>query len=62
LEAGDQRLAVAAQRCPPRCRRKRAESKNRRGKCETGELAEHTPNLGMGFALGYIPIYGRTGP
>jgi len=62
LEAGDERFAVATQGCTPRRRRQRAESKNGCCKREARKLAEHTPNLGMGFALGYIPNYGRAGP
>ena len=38
------------------------QSKNRGCESETGQLAEHPPNLGTDSAPGYIPNYGRAGP
>ena len=56
LEARDERLTVAAQRCTPRKRGQRTETKNRRRESVSGGAIDHSPNLGTDSPPGYIPI------
>jgi hypothetical protein len=62
LKAGQKGFAVSTERGATGQRREGAEPKNGGGKSETRQLADHSSNLGTDSPLGYIPLYGRTGP